>query len=126
MPLWPRSPYHRHRIPYARLRRRDRRLLFARFAGVFGAMALLVGWLVLARLAGAVARNIVWLDRDLFRADQKYVAVHHRDGTSLIEDSLKALEEADRVVFLADGTVVDEMFDPTPELVLDRMKTLGG
>lgn len=33
---------------------------------------------------------------------------------------------ADRVVFLADGTVVDEMFDPTPERVLDRMKTLGG
>jgi two-component system response regulator AlgR len=30
---------------------------------------------------------------DLFRADQKYVAVHHRDGVSLIEDSLKALEE---------------------------------
>ena len=33
---------------------------------------------------------------------------------------------ADRVVFLADGTVVDEMFEPTPERVLDRMKTLGG
>ena len=33
---------------------------------------------------------------------------------------------ADRVVFLADGTVVDEMHDPTPERVLDRMKTLGG
>ena len=33
---------------------------------------------------------------------------------------------ADRVVFLADGSVVDEMIDPTPERVLDRMKTLGG
>ncbi len=33
---------------------------------------------------------------------------------------------ADRVVFLADGTVVDEMHEPTPERVLDRMKTLGG
>lgn len=33
---------------------------------------------------------------------------------------------ADRVVFLADGSVVDQMEDPTPESVLDRMKTLGG
>ena len=33
---------------------------------------------------------------------------------------------ADRVVFLADGTVVDEIHEPTPERVLDRMKTLGG
>ena len=33
---------------------------------------------------------------------------------------------ADRVVFLADGAVVDQMEDPTPESVLDRMKTLGG
>ena len=32
---------------------------------------------------------------------------------------------ADRVVFLADGTVVDELADPTAELVLDRMKSLG-
>ena len=28
----------------------------------------------------------------------------------------------DRVVFLADGRVVDEMRDPTSERVLDRMK----
>ncbi len=33
---------------------------------------------------------------------------------------------SDRVVFLADGTVVDQMDDPTPDRVLDRMKTLGG
>ena len=33
---------------------------------------------------------------------------------------------ADRVVFLADGAVVGQMEDPTPESVLDRMKTLGG
>ncbi|WP_336921212.1 ABC transporter ATP-binding protein [Aquipuribacter sp. SD81] len=32
---------------------------------------------------------------------------------------------ADRVVFLADGEVVDEMRRPTAERVLDRMKTLG-
>jgi putative ABC transport system ATP-binding protein len=33
---------------------------------------------------------------------------------------------ADRVVFLADGTIVDEMTDPTPERVLDRLKQFGG
>jgi putative ABC transport system ATP-binding protein len=33
---------------------------------------------------------------------------------------------SDRVVFLADGTVVDEMLQPTAERVLERMKSLGG
>ena len=33
---------------------------------------------------------------------------------------------ADRVVFLADGQVVDELFDPTPDSVLDQMRKLGG
>jgi putative ABC transport system ATP-binding protein len=32
---------------------------------------------------------------------------------------------ADRVVFLGDGKVVDQMNDPTAERVLDRMKSLG-
>jgi putative ABC transport system ATP-binding protein len=32
---------------------------------------------------------------------------------------------ADRVVFLADGKVVDEVSSPTSEQVLDRMKKLG-
>jgi putative ABC transport system ATP-binding protein len=32
---------------------------------------------------------------------------------------------ADRVVFLADGKVVDEITSPTSEQVLDRMKKLG-
>jgi putative ABC transport system ATP-binding protein len=32
---------------------------------------------------------------------------------------------ADRVVFLADGRIVDEMFEPTAERVLDRMKRFG-
>jgi putative ABC transport system ATP-binding protein len=32
---------------------------------------------------------------------------------------------ADRVVFLADGRVVDEMQEPTAERVLDRIKRLG-
>ena len=36
-----------------------------------------------------------------------------------------AASYADRVVFLADGRIVDEMTEPTPEKVLDLMKTLG-
>jgi putative ABC transport system ATP-binding protein len=36
-----------------------------------------------------------------------------------------AASYADRVVFLADGRIVDEMFEPTAERVLDRMKRFG-
>jgi putative ABC transport system ATP-binding protein len=32
---------------------------------------------------------------------------------------------ADRVIFLADGKVVDQMDEPTADRVLDRMKRLG-
>jgi putative ABC transport system ATP-binding protein len=37
-----------------------------------------------------------------------------------------AASYAERVVFLADGRIVDEMTGPTAERVLDRMKGLGG
>ena len=37
-----------------------------------------------------------------------------------------AASYADRIVFLADGQVVDEMFDPTAEQAIDHMKQLGG
>ncbi len=36
-----------------------------------------------------------------------------------------AASYADRVIFLADGRIVDELHGPTPESVLDRMKSLG-
>ncbi len=36
-----------------------------------------------------------------------------------------AASYADRVVFLADGRIVDEMCEPTPQRILDRMKRLG-
>ena len=36
-----------------------------------------------------------------------------------------AAAHADRVVFLADGRIVDELAGPTVEAVLDRMKRLG-
>jgi putative ABC transport system ATP-binding protein len=36
-----------------------------------------------------------------------------------------AASYADRVVFLGDGKVVDEIVNPTADQVLDRMKRLG-
>jgi putative ABC transport system ATP-binding protein len=36
-----------------------------------------------------------------------------------------AASHADRVVFLADGRIVDELAAPTTEAVLDAMKRLG-
>ncbi len=36
-----------------------------------------------------------------------------------------AASRADLVLFLADGKIVDEMPEPTPESILDRMKVLG-
>ncbi len=36
-----------------------------------------------------------------------------------------AASYADRVVFLADGSVIDELYDPTPDAVLDRMRHIA-
>ena len=36
-----------------------------------------------------------------------------------------AASRADRVIFLADGRIVDQMTEPTAESILDRMKTLA-
>ena len=47
---------------------------------------------------------------------QTIVMVTHDSG---------AAAHADRVVFLADGQIVDEMLDPTADRVLDRIKSLG-
>jgi putative ABC transport system ATP-binding protein len=60
---------------------------------------------ILSFMAGAV--------RDL---GQTIVMVTHDPG---------AASYADRVVFLNDGRVVDELLQPTAESVLDRMKKLG-
>jgi putative ABC transport system ATP-binding protein len=48
--------------------------------------------------------------------DQTIVMVTHEPA---------AASRADRILFLADGRIVDQMEDPTPESILDRMKTLG-
>jgi len=37
----------------------------------------------------------------------------------------RAASYADRIVFLADGRIVDEMVEPTADLVLERMKRFG-
>lgn len=42
----------------------------------------------------------------------------------LVTHDPAAASYADRLLFLADGRVVDEMRDPTAEAILDRMKSL--
>ena len=37
-----------------------------------------------------------------------------------------AASHSERVVFLADGRIVDDLEEPTPERILDKMKVLGG
>jgi putative ABC transport system ATP-binding protein len=42
----------------------------------------------------------------------------------MVTHDASAASYADRVVFLADGEVVDEMREPTAASVLDRLKSL--
>jgi two-component system response regulator AlgR len=66
-------------------------------------------------------RLIALDDIDFFRADQKYVAVHHKDGISLINESLKSLEEEfpDRFIRIHRSVLVAtaciETLEKTPE-----------
>jgi putative ABC transport system ATP-binding protein len=50
-----------------------------------------------------------------------------RDGRTLImvTHDPRAAAVADRVVFLADGRIVDELLDPRAHVVADRMAELG-
>ncbi len=50
---------------------------------------------------------------------------HHQTIVMVTHDA-GAASFADRVVFLGDGEVVDEMLEPTTERVLDRLKSLEG
>jgi len=55
-----------------------------------------------------------------------HAAVHDLGQTIvMVTHDPVAAGYADRVVFLADGRIVDEMSDPTAERVLDRMKRFG-
>ena len=48
----------------------------------------------------------------------------HRQTIVMVTHDPVAASYADRVVFLADGEIVDELSGPTPETVLDMMKRL--
>jgi putative ABC transport system ATP-binding protein len=61
------------------------------------------------------AEVLAFLRRSVREMGQTVVMVTHDPS---------AAAYADRVIFLADGRVVDEMADPNAELVLDRMKLL--
>ena len=50
----------------------------------------------------------------------------HGQTIVMVTHDANAASYADRVIFLADGHIVDEMRDPTAERVLDRLKSLEG
>jgi putative ABC transport system ATP-binding protein len=52
-------------------------------------------------------------------------AREYRQTIVMVTHDPVAASYADRVVFLADGKVVDELADPTAQAVLDRMKSFG-
>lgn len=89
----------------------------------------------------AVARALVNRPRIIF-ADEPTGNLDSRAGAEILGFMRRAVTDlgqtivmvthdpmaasyADRVVFLADGRIVDEMLEPTAERVLDRMKRFG-
>ncbi len=89
----------------------------------------------------AVARALVTRP-DLVLADEPTGNLDSRSGAEILEFLRRAVRElgqtvvmvthdpvaagyADRALFLADGRIVDAVDDPTPEVVLDRLKSLG-
>lgn len=89
----------------------------------------------------AVARALASRPEIIF-ADEPTGNLDSRTGAEILSFMRRAVDElgqtivivthdpvaagyADRVVFLADGRVVDHMREPTADRVLDRMRTLG-
>jgi len=50
----------------------------------------------------------------------------HGQTIVMVTHDASAASFSDRIVFLADGRIVDEMLDPTTDRVLDRLKSLEG
>jgi putative ABC transport system ATP-binding protein len=90
----------------------------------------------------AAARALVSRPEIIF-ADEPSGNLDSKSGSELLEFMRRAVRElgqtivmvshdpvaasyANRVVFLADGKVVDQMDNPTPDTVIDRMMILGG
>ncbi len=89
----------------------------------------------------AVARALVARPEIIF-ADEPTGNLDSRAGTEILEFMRNAVKElgqtivmvshdpvaasfSDRIVFLADGRIVDEMTEPTAQRVLDRMRRFG-
>jgi putative ABC transport system ATP-binding protein len=64
----------------------------------------------------ASAEILTFMRRAVSEFQQTIVMVTHDPG---------AAAYADRIVFLADGRIVDELSDPNPDAILDKMRTLG-
>ncbi|MDP9297765.1 MAG: ABC transporter ATP-binding protein, partial [Actinomycetota bacterium] len=50
----------------------------------------------------------------------------HGQTIVMVTHDAHAAGYADRIVFLADGRVVDEMLEPTAERVLEHLKAMEG
>ena len=50
----------------------------------------------------------------------------HGQSVVMVTHDPRGASYADRVLFLADGTVVGELHDPTSDSILEWMRTLGG
>jgi putative ABC transport system ATP-binding protein len=89
----------------------------------------------------AVARALAGQPAIIF-ADEPTGNLDSRSGAEILDFMRRAVSElgqtivmvthdpvaasyADRILFLADGRIVDEMADPTAEAVIDRMKNFG-
>ena len=67
--------------------------------------------------SNASGEMLAFLRRSVTEFGQSIVMVTHDP---------RGAAHADRVVFLADGKLVDELLAPTADTVLEQMKNLGG
>ena len=49
----------------------------------------------------------------------------HNQTIVMVTHDAHAAAFADRIIFLSDGKIVDEMREPTTQSVLDKLKSLG-